>query len=444
MPVAVGPVAPISAHDLLLFLLQVGSLLALAVGLGRVAVRFGLPAIVGELCAGVLVGPSVLANLAPGFYDWFLPQDTAQFHLLDAVGQIGVLLLVGLTGAHMDLGLVRRRGTTAARVSAAGVAVPLGLGVVVGLVLPASLVPGTADRGTFALFLGVAMGVSAIPVIAKTLMEMRLLHRNVGQLTLCAVMIDDIVGWLLLSVVAAMATGGVQAGHVALSIGYVVLTIACAPAVRPLVRAVLRASDRHDRASGDGVTLALVSALVLLAAAGTQAMGLEAVLGAFVCGIVISSCGLDPARLAPLRGVVLSVLAPVFFATAGLRMDLTALARPGVLLAGLGVLLAAVLGKFAGAYLGARASRIGHWEALALGAGMNARGVIEVIIAMVGLRLGVLGPEAYTIIVLVAIVTSVMAPPVLRLTMARVEHTAEERLRERVDFRDESPSPEAQ
>jgi Kef-type K+ transport system membrane component KefB len=179
-----------------------------------------------------------------------------------------------------------------------------------------------------------------------------------------------------------------------------------------------------------GATVALVSGLVLVSAAVTQAMGFEGIFGALVCGLAISSCGtLDRARLAPLRTVVMAVLAPVFFATAGLRMDLTALARPVVLLAGLIILAGAILGKFAGAYAGARLSHLGHWEALALGAGVNARGVVEVIIAMVGLRLGVLSNAMYTIIVLVAIATSLIAPPILRLTMSRVEYTAEEQLR---------------
>jgi Kef-type K+ transport system membrane component KefB len=332
----------------------------------------------------------------------------------------------------MDIGLIRRRGMTAARISIAGIIIPLGLGVAAGLLLPSSLVPDSAQRSTFAMFLAVAMGVSAIPVIAKTLMDMKLLHRNIGQLTLSAVMVDDIVGWLLLSVVSAMATTGVRTGTVLLSIGYLAIVIACAVLIRPFVRSALRLAGTTDRANNGGATIAVVAALVLLGAAATQALGLEAVFGAFVCGIVISSCGtLDLTRFAPLRSAVLYVLAPLFFATAGLRMDLTSLGRPTVLLAGIVILAAAVAGKFSGAYIGARLSRLSHWEALALGAGMNARGVIEVIIAMVGLRLGILSPEMYTIIILVAIATSLMAPPVLRLTMPRVEHTAEERLREK-------------
>jgi Kef-type K+ transport system membrane component KefB len=294
--------------------------------------------------------------------------------------------------------------------------------------LPASLLSAGADRTVFALFLGVAMCVSAIPVIAKTLLDMNLLHRNVGQLILAAGMVDDVFGWLMLSVVSAMATTGVRAGQVALSLLYLGAIIIVAVLVgRPAVRAALRLSGRSPE---PGPTIATTVVIILLCAAATQALGMESIFGAFVAGVLIgSSGGLDLDRLAPLRTVVLAVLAPLFFATAGLRMDLTALGEPVVLAAALAVLLIAILGKFAGAYIGARASRLNRWEALALGSGMNARGVIEVIVAMVGLRLGVLSTATYTIVVLVAIVTSLMAPPVLRVAMQRVDDAAEDQLR---------------
>ncbi|MFI8460615.1 cation:proton antiporter [Kitasatospora sp. NPDC085464] len=425
MHLAAGPVAPLAAHDLMVFLLQVGLLLGLAVALGRLFTRLGLSAVVGELFVGVLLGPSLLGHLAPGFAEWLLPHDPARFHLLDAFGQVGVVLMVGVTGLQMDLGLVRRRGVTAVRVSVPGILVPLGLGIGLAYLLPGSLLGSVSDRGTFALFVGVAMGVSAIPVIAKTLIELGLLHRNIGQLILCAVTVDDIVGWLLLSVVSAMATVGVSGGRVLHSIANLVVVVVLALVLR---RAVTAAGRRI--AAGPSVPAVLVGALVL-AAAGTQALGLEAVFGAFLCGLALSGTPLaDPERLAPVRTVVVSVLAPVFFATAGLRMDLTALGRPAVLAAGLAVLAVAIAGKFGGAYLGSRLSRMSHWEGLALGAGMNARGVIEVVVAMVGLKLGVLSQEMYTVVILVAIVTSLMAPPLLRRFMARIEETAEERLRE--------------
>ncbi|MEU1725622.1 cation:proton antiporter [Nonomuraea sp. NPDC005692] len=412
---------PLGAHELLVFMLQLGLLLGLAVLLGRLAVRLRMPAIVGELTVGVLLGPSLLNHLAPAL-------KFTQLHLLDAVGQVGVLLLVAITGIQLDFGLVRRRGATAVKVSVAGLVVPLGLGVAAGFLLPASLLVEGTSVTVFALFLGVATCVSAIPVIAKTLTDMKLLHRDVGQLCLTAGMVDDAFGWFMLSVVSAMATTGVRTGQIVLSLVYLAALVPFALWVgRPLVRWTMRAATRSDE-PGPAVAVAVV--LVLLAAAGTHALGLEAILGAFVCGALIGRSGhADAAWLAPLRTIVLSVLAPLFFATAGLRMDLTLLARPDVLAAAGAVLGVAIVGKFLGAYLGALLSRLSAWEAFALGAGMNARGVIEVIVAMVGLRIGIIDTAMYTIVIVVAIVTSLMAPPILRVAMRRVELTAEERLR---------------
>jgi len=425
---AQAPTPPIEAHHLLVFLLQVGLLLGSALLLGRLAVRLKMPAIVGELCAGVILGPSLLQHSAPQVARWLFPPDAEQFHMLDALGQIGVLLLVGITGAHLDMALVRKRGAAAAKISGFGLVIPLGFGVATGLLLPASMSPTGTDPVVFALFLGVAMCVSAIPVIAKTLMDMKLLHRNIGQLTLTAGMVDDAFGWFMLSVVSAMATSGVRAGNVLLSLAYLLGVVVFAAVIgRPLVAGMFKLANRSEDATP---TIMAVTALVLLSAAGTHALGLEAIFGAFVCGILISEYGRpDPARLAPLRTVVVSVFAPIFFATAGLRMDLTALVRPDVLGVAVLILAIAIVGKFVGAYIGAKTSRLNNWEALALGAGMNARGVVEVIVAMVGLRLGVLNTATYTIIILVAVVTSLMAPPILRFAMARVEQTREEELR---------------
>jgi Kef-type K+ transport system membrane component KefB len=428
MSLGAAPVAPLGAHQGLVFLLQVGVLLGLALALGQLARRLKMPAVVGELTAGVLAGPSVLAHLAPGVSGWLFPADAGQVHLLDAVGMAGVLLLVGITGISIDLGLVRRQGAPVVWVSMGGLLVALASGLVVGLLLPDQLLAGGTPRSVFAGFIGVAMCVSAIPVIAKTLLELRLLHRDIGQLTISAAAIDDVVGWMLLSVVSAMATTGVRAGQVALSIAALLGVILFVLTVgRVLVGAMLRLASKSAE---PGVTVMTTVTLVILFSAGTHALGMEAILGALACGMLIgSSKWVDHRRLAPLRTVVMAMLAPVFFAVAGLRMDLTELGRPVVLGWAAVVLVVAVGGKFAGVYLGARVARLGHWNGMALGAGMNARGVIEVIIAMAGLRLGVLTTAMYTIIVLVAIVTSVMAPPLLRYATRHIAVTADERKR---------------
>lgn len=425
---ASAPVPPLPQHQVLVFLLQIAVLLLSALCLGRLANRIGMPAVVGELLAGVLLGPSLLGQLAPSFSDWLLPQDPAQMHLLDAVSQLAVLLLVGITGVQLDLRVLRRRRATAIRISLGGLIVPLGLGIGTGYVLADSLIPATTERSVFALFLGVALCVSAIPVIAKTLADMGLLHRDVGQLTLAAGVIDDAIGWFLLSIVAAMATVGLQAGTVWLSVLYLVGFVLAAWFIgRPLIRMIMRVAARSHE---NGPTTAIAIVIILLGGAATHALGMEAVFGAFVAGILVGANGaVEPSRLVSLRTIVHWVLAPLFLTSAGLRMDLTALGHLDVLLAAVLVLFVAVVGKFAGAYVGARTSRLSRWEGLALGAGMNARGVVQMVVATVGLRLGVLDTSSYTIILFVAIATSVMAPPMLRMAMARVEHSAEEQLR---------------
>jgi Kef-type K+ transport system membrane component KefB len=422
------PASPMPPHELLIFLLQIAVLLIGAFGLGRLAERFGMPAIVGELITGVVLGPSLIGHLAPGFAGWLIPPVGEQMHLLDAVGQIGVLLLVGVTGAHLDMALLRRRGSSALLVSLFGLIIPLGLGIAVGTLMPAGMRGGGTRTWVFALFLGVAMCVSAIPVIAKTLSDMRLLHRDVAQLTLASGTVDDGVGWFLLSIVSAAAGAGVTAGGVTRSIGYLLGFVAVAVVLgRPLVVRVMQFAAR----SGNPVTsIVFAVGLVLLGGAVTQALGMEAIFGAFVVGILVGLPGAaDQRQLAPLRTIVLSVLAPLFMATAGLRMDLTALRHPSIALAAVVVLAIAVVGKFVGAYLGAKLARISHWEAVALGSSMNARGVVEVIVALTGLRLGVLTTATYTIVVLVAIVTSLMAPPLLRWAMGHLEQSEDETLR---------------
>jgi Kef-type K+ transport system membrane component KefB len=245
-----------------------------------------------------------------------------------------------------------------------------------------------------------------------------------------AAIIDDVIGWLLLSVVSAMATAGLRAGHVLMSIGWLALLIVvCLTVARPLVGLVLRLAARSRN---PGLEVATVILALLGFAVASQAMGMEAIIGALFCGMVIGSLKQAGARwLAPLRSLVVSVLAPVFFATAGLRMDLGTLGHTQVAVAAAGVLAVALASKFAGAYVGARSVRVDHWNAVALGAGLNARGVMEIVLATVGLQLGVLTTAMYTIIVLVAIITSVMAPPVLRYAVARTGAvTPEEHARE--------------
>ncbi|MCA2218766.1 cation:proton antiporter [Jidongwangia harbinensis] len=434
-----APLPPLPSHQLLLFLLQVGLLLATATVLGRLASRLGMPSVVGELLTGVLLGPSLLGTVAPDFWAWLFPSLPAQAFMLDAVGQVGVLLLVGVTGMHLDRAVMRQRGLTAVTVSAGGLLVPLVLGVATGYLLPETFQGANADRTVLAAFFGVALAVSAIPVIAKTLSDMGLLHRDIGQLIVTAAVVDDAGAWFLLSLISALATTGLTLGAAGLSLASLAGFVAVAAVLgRPLVTALMRIAERS---TVPGTSAATAVVIIFGAAAGSHALHLEPVFGAFLAGILIGTVDQPPhepaglpvppaegrrSPLAPLRTTVLAVFAPLFLATAGLRVDLTELTKPAVFFAAVGVLAVAVIGKFAGAYLGARLGRLGHWEGVALGAGLNARGVVEIIVASIGLRVGIFSTAAYTIVVLVAVATSIMAPPILRLAVSHLESTPEE------------------
>lgn len=431
-----APVPGISHEALLIFLLQFLLLLLLARGLGIVANRVGMPSVVGELLAGLLLGPTVFGAIAPGLREGVFPAEAGQAHLLDIVSFLGVVLLLILTGLETDLGLIASKGRAAVRISLSGIVIPLALGVVLGLQLGRQWVgvsPGTGEptpQLTFALFMGVAMAISAIPVIAKVFIDLKAIKRDLGQLTLAAAMIDDTLAWILLGIVAGLArSGSFEVGAILTSIASVLGFLLVAYTIgRWLVVRSVRWVGRALPGEAPLITTIMVFALGF--AAFAQYLNVEAVLGAFVLGIIAGQIRrVNHGIVHMLEVIALSVFAPVFFASAGLKVDLRSLTDPSTLAIGVLVLVIAIVGKFVGAYAGAKWARLGHWEALSLGAGMNARGAVEIIIATIGLNLGVLGQDMFTIIVMVAIVTSLMAPPILRMTLPRVPFTDAERER---------------
>ena len=429
-------IEPLGHHELLLLLAQLALLLLMARGLGELANRFRLPSVVGELLAGFVLGPTLLGTIAPDIFNGLFPQLPEQMHLLEVVSWLGVVMLLILTGLETDVGLILSKGRSAAAISLGGIIVPFATGLALGFYLPGEFIAAPDQRLVFALFIGTAMSISAIPVIAKVLMEMNVIRRDIGQVTLAAGMIDDTIGWILLSVVAGMATSGqvnvLSAGR---SVLYVALVLGISFTVgRKFVALIIRSVDNRIGSDTSKITALMVMALGF--GAITHLMGLEAVLGAFIVGILVGQVKRFDDRVRhSFEQVTLGVFAPIFFAASGLRVNLAELTDPSVLAVGLLVLSIAIFGKFAGAYIGAKVGRLGHWEALSLGAGMNARGAMEIIVATIGLSLGILTPQMYSIILMVAIVTSLMAPPILRWTLRHVDMGEEELARLEADER---------
>ncbi|TVR27404.1 MAG: cation:proton antiporter [Ilumatobacter sp.] len=419
-----------SEHQVLVFLVQIVILLAVARLLGQLCRSIGQPSVVGELAAGVILGPSILGRGAPDVFDWIFPGDAVQSGMLFTVGWLGVMLLLVVTGFETDLTLIARLGRAAFWVTAGSLLFPFAFGLAGGALAPDSLVGADTDRQVFALFLATALTISSLPVIAKILTELRLLRRNFGQLTLACGMANDVIGWVLLGLIAGLASSGrLDLRSLLTTVAGLVVFLAIAAAVgQRIVDAVLQAMRRRNIGLGGWVTMSIILAIGL--GAITQALGVEAVLGAFIGGILLGRSRYARHDVEEqLETITVSFLAPIFFATAGLRVDISLLGDPEVLLWTFIVIALATASKFVGSMLGARVAGLDRREGMALGTALNARGALEIVIATVGLSLGVLNDASYAIVVVMAIVTSVMAPPLLRMLVRGWAGSPEEQAR---------------
>jgi Kef-type K+ transport system membrane component KefB/nucleotide-binding universal stress UspA family protein len=423
-----GTFSAASHHDILVLLIQLATLLFTARLLAEIAIRLGQPPVLGEILAGILLGPSLLSGLVPVVGEWLVPETPLQWHLLEVVALLGAMFLLLITGLETDLALIRRHARTAIGVSVGGILVTFASGFALGQALPDSLLQQPSSRLIFSLFIATAMSISAIPVIAKVLMDLKLMRRDIGQTIIASGMSDDTVGWILLSVVAGLASGKAMgateiAGAVGKVLAFIILSLTVG---RWLLRKTL--AFVQDELAGPNRILSFVVMCALLWGAVSQALGLEAVLGAFVVGIVFGQM----ARLSEevrhrLEAVALGIFAPIFFAVAGLKVNVRGLLDPTFALITLAVIAVATVGKVVGTYAGARLiGRRDHWSALSFGAGLNARGAMEIIIATIGLSLGILSQDMFSIIVIMAMATSLMAPFALRWTLRHVTPSAEE------------------
>lgn len=422
------PFGAASHHDVLVLIVQLGVLLVTARLLGEIFQRLGQPSVVGEILAGVVLGPSMLSGLFPFIEEWIVPQTEVQGYLLETVGLIGVMMLMLLTGLETDLALIRRQARSAVGVALGGLLLPLTVGFLLGEMMPEELLANPDERFVFSLFVATAMSISAIPVVAKVLMDLNLLRRDIAQTIIASAMIDDTVGWILLSIVVGLASGaGITLLAVTESVGKVlgfllVSFTLCFYLVRALLSFVQNNFHSTER------TLTLMVVLAFLWGAVAQALNLEAMLGAFMIGIVFSRMPhLEGESVHKIESVVIAIFAPIFFAIAGLKVNIPHLLKPDLLLVLVAVISFATLCKVLGVYIGARvvAGR-DHWTALFYGAGLNARGSMEIIVATIGLRLGILSQDMFSIIVVMAVATSIMAPTMLRWALTHIQPDPEE------------------
>jgi Kef-type K+ transport system membrane component KefB len=384
--------------------------------MGRLAVRLGQPAVIGEIIAGILLGPTLLGALPGDLVERLFPGDVRPF--LNVLAQLGLVLFMFIVGLEVDLSFIRGREKLAFSVSSASIALPFGLGVL----LAHQLYDRHDDVGgshvefiAFALFLGVAMSITAFPVLARILSE-RGMHRvPTGVLSLACAAVDDVFAWALLAVVVAVTVGGSATGVLQILLWTVIFALVMFLVVRRLLTRLLAAFTRADRLTPEMLALVLVG--VLVSAWVTEEIGIHFIFGAFVFGVVMPRAGaaqLTHEITEHIEQLSVLLLLPVFFVVTGLGVDVG-----GVGLTGLGelglILLVAISGKFLGAFGAARALRVPRRQSTTLGVLMNTRGLTELVILNLGVQLGVLDGEMFTLLVIMAVVTTVMTSPLLRV-----------------------------
>jgi len=384
----------------------------------------------GQLLGGLLVGPSVLGLIWPDLQHALFPQTPAQNGMLDAVSQLGILMLLLLTGMETDLRLVRRVGRAAIAVAAAGVTLPFICGFGLGEMLPAAVLPDPQARFVTALFLATALSISSIKIVAMVVREMNFMRRDIGQIIVASAILEDSAGWIIIAISFGLASSGtIDLRSVSFAILGTLLFLTVSFTIgRRIVFDLIRWTNDHFASEFAVITVILL--IMIAMALTTYLIGMQTVLGAFVAGILIGESPILTRHIdEQLRGLIAALFMPVFFGLSGLGADLTILKDPDLLLLAGGLIVIASVGKFSGAFVGGKLGGLSGGESLALACAMNARGSTEVIVASIGLSAGVFSRNLYTLIVAMAVITTMTMPPMLRWALRRLPLRKAERLR---------------
>lgn len=379
-------------------------------GLGAVFNYLGQPRVIGEVVAGILLGPSLLGRISPDLMNWILPASIAPF--LGLIAQLGVILYMFLVGLELNSELIRSRVHTTLAISHASIVVPFLSGAALALWLHPRMAPAGVPFTSFALFMGVAMSITAFPVLARILTDRGMERTDLGVVALGCAAVGDVTAWCLLAFVVGVAQSKFSDAlkTAVLTLGYIALMFGV---VRPLISHRLKKLDESSITSG---RIAWVLVVLLLSSLATEAIGIHAIFGAFLWGAVIPhDCAMTRVLERRLVDVVTILMLPAFFAYTGMRTQIGLVGSPTEwLICGL-IIAVATLGKFGGTALAARFTGLNWRASSALGILMNTRGLMELIVLDIGLNLGVISPTLFAMMVLMALVTTLATTPILQL-----------------------------
>ena len=398
-----------------LVLFDIVLVVALARALGLLFRKIGQPSVVAEILAGIALGPSVLGALPGNLTAQLFPCETLP--PLTVISTLGLLIFMFIVGLELDLGLLRGQGSTAAGISLSSIALPftLGIGLAAWLYSSHDTVGGTAvDMLPFALFIGVSMSVTAFPVLARILAERGMRRTRTGTLVLASAAIDDLVAWILLAAVVAVTNATSVLGFAVKVAESIVFVVVMFTLVRPLLARLVPWRQQAGRLTPDMFAIVLLG--ILVSSLVTDRIGLHLIFGAFLFGTIMprrGSAELSADILVRVEQMAVLILLPVFFIVTGLLVNVTAFTRRGWVEL-VAVLVVACVGKFVGAAVAARFLGVPGRRSAAIGILMNTRGLTELVVLSLGYKAKVLDHELYSILVVMAVVTTLMTTPILK------------------------------
>lgn len=398
--------------DIKLLVIQICVILVASYSVGWLLGRFRQPQVVGEMVAGVMLGPSLLGWLAPDFFAALFPPSS--LGALSVLSQIGLLLFMFMVGLELDTRILRKLGHVAIVISHTSIIVPFALGALLALFL----FPRIANEGLpftgFVLFMGAAMSVTAFPVLARILDERNLMGTKLGTLTIACAAVDDVTAWCLLAVIIAIVKS--ELNHLPLwqmLPGVLLYLGVMLYVLRPLMRRVV--SQQGDAKKNDKL-IAVLLVCMLVSSWATEWLGIHALFGAFFAGVIVpKENGFTEDVRKRLQLPVVVLLIPLFFAFTGLRTSLGLISGSAMILYCVLVFIVAIVGKFGGSAVAARVMGTPWREAASIGILMNTRGLIELVILNIGLDIGVLNQSMFSIMVVMAVGTTLMTTPILSL-----------------------------
>lgn len=406
----------LSHADVVHLLMQLAVMLLMGRFFAEVARKFKQPAVIGEIIAGILLGPTVLGMIQPEWFHMLYPVPSGAGTVLSGMVQVAVVMLLFVAGLEVDLHIVWQQGRQAVATSLLGLIIPFLVGFIFPYLFPEFFgIADTSAHLTFALFMGTAMSISALPVIVRILMDLNMFKSRMGLLVVASAMVDDVIGWMIFSVILGMIGKGSAMPVWNTALLTVVFAVGMMTLGRGLLNRLLPWVNR--KLAWPGGVLSLSLALCFLAAAFTEYIGIHAIFGAFIMGVALGDSEHFSERAKEIvHQFINNIFAPLFFVSIGLRVNFI---TNFDLMLTLVILFIAFAGKISGAGLGARLGGLSWKESLAAGFGLNARGAMEIILGLVALENGLINETVFVSLVIIALVTSTTSGPLMRWSLQR-------------------------